>query len=152
MDKKPYIFNTGYLETGNKNWPFKYDCFFIISPEKMYFFLTSSNANKEIVAGILGGGLGIAAFRGIKSIKDKETKVKDVKDYDIAEELPTELVNKVPKFNGMIVVSKPSISKLKYNSYSLSLFLKNGKWMNLVFGVFKGRQVQNYLLKTAWIH
>ncbi len=152
MDKRPYFFNRAALETGDKNFPSKYFCFYIISPGKMYIFLTSSNWNRDTAAGLLGGAIGATAFSVFKAIKDKRIKTKEIGDYEVLKELPEELVKKIPKFNKVVVISKQSVSKLRLSGYSdLAIFLKDGKWIRLNVGIPKREQMRDYLIKTNWI-
>jgi methylase of polypeptide subunit release factors len=51
----------------------------------------------------------------------------------------------------MIVISKEAVMKLKFSSYQLNIFLKNGKWMRLNIGINNMQMIKDYFKKTNWI-
>jgi hypothetical protein len=144
MEKYRFIFSNSNIETGNKLMPKVYSCHFAFSPFKLYIFITSHDSS---MAGFLGGALGYSIYKGIKSLTNK-SKLKEAKDFPVTEELPAELVKKIPKFTGLIVISKDSIKEVKFSfPDKLAFYLKNGKWVR--FGV--NNEIKDYLYKTQWI-
>jgi len=147
MEKTPYFFEKCSLETGKRFAPTKYECFFVISPDKMYLFYISDVSN-EFTAGLLGGAIGKAIFRKIKKRKAEKTNKMKADDF---KELPFDLRRNIPNFNRVVVISKESAPRIKFPLNDLTISLKNEKWFRMLMPLNKTKKAKSYLKLTSWI-
>lgn len=154
MKKKPYFFDRSSVETGKKFAPRRYDCFYIISPEKIYLFYLSKDASKAVIAGILGGSIGAGIYKTIKNKEASRANKENVEEYEHLKDLPTELRKKIPPFNEVIIIPKESVSKIKFSFAHLVINLKNKEWFSILTPLIKretNARLKNYLKLTKWV-
>jgi len=151
MERKPYFFDRSSLETGRRFAPRQYDCFYLISPDKIYLFYLSKDTSNAVIAAVAGGAVGAVIHR---AVKNREANKLNKKIADDIEELPLELRKKIPPFNKVVVISKDTVSKIKFSLVHLIINLKEGKWFRILVPLVKmkkAKSLKKYLKLTNWI-
>ena len=169
MKLEKYFFGNGSVAK-KKKVAAGNDCFYVISEDKFYFFISKYKFGKLfvitavltgaayiLITGRIGGAImgGLIGFVGglseVIAKKIKMSLAKKPKISNLPKELPIKIKKKITHFNNNIIISREAILKVRKKGNAFDIILKGKKGFEVAVKMRDSDKIMKFFKVANWI-